>query len=117
MPLELHHNYFTTRDEVLRDMIAGQLWPATALSPPSPGLPVHAHAATLHVYVMEGETEIFDEDTGENLPVGPGDKLVIRKGTRHAEGVVKDRMVYIVGLEEAMYLEDAIGLVDAVERA
>ena len=117
MPLELHRDYFATREDVLRDMIAGNLWPATALSPPSPGLPVHSHAATLHVYVMEGETEIFDAETGENLPVGAGDKLIIRKGARHAEGVVKDRMVYIVGLEEPMYLDDAIGLVDPVERA
>jgi mannose-6-phosphate isomerase-like protein (cupin superfamily) len=116
MALEHHPRFFSTREDVLADMIREKLWPATALSPPSDGLPVHSHAATLHVYVMEGETEIFDADTGQNLAVGPGDKLVIRKGARHAEGVVKDRMVYIVGLEEAMYLEDAIGLVDPVAR-
>lgn len=116
MALELQPRFFSTREDVLADMIREGLWPATALSPPSEGLPVHSHSATLHVYVMEGETEIFDEETGRNLSVGPGDKLVIRKGTRHAEGVVKDRMVYIVGLEEPMYLEDAIGLVDPVAR-
>ena len=116
MALEHYPDYFSTRDDVLADMVREKLWPATALSPPSDGLPVHSHAATLHVYVMEGETDIFDEETGRNLPVRPGDKLVIRKGTRHAEGVVKERMVYIVGLEEAMYLEDAIGLVDPVAR-
>jgi mannose-6-phosphate isomerase-like protein (cupin superfamily) len=117
MPLETRKNFFATRDDVLRDMIAQNLWPATALSPPSDGLPVHSHAATLHVYVMEGETEIFDEETGQNFAVGPGDKLVIRKGVRHAEGVVKDRMVYILGLEQAMSLDEAIGLVDPITRA
>lgn len=116
MALEHYPQHFNSRDDVLAEMIREKLWPATALSPPSPGLPVHSHAATLHVYVMEGHTEIFDEATGSNLPVGPGDKLIIRKGTRHAEGAVEERMVYIVGLEEPMYLDDAIGLVDPVAR-
>jgi hypothetical protein len=55
---------------------------------------------------MEGETDFPDAESGERTPVGPGDKLVVPVPTRHAEGVVKDRLVYVLALLEPLLPDD-----------
>lgn len=117
MGITVHKDFFASRDDALRDILAEGTWPATALSPPHEGLPIHSHKTTLNVYVIEGVTDIFDEDSGETYWVGPGDKLVIPAGTRHAEGRVPEKMVYVLGLGDCLMLEDAIEQMDGVERA
>ena len=73
----------------------------------SPEIPVHWHDTELHGYVMEGETYILDEE-GMKIPVGPGDRMVIPKGAWHAEGEVKEKVVYIVTTREAVPFNEGI---------
>ena len=44
---------------------------------------------------------VLDAERGEYIVLETGDKLVIPPGTLHAEGEVKDTMVFIVALPEA----------------
>ena len=39
-----------------------------------------------------------DESSGQRTPVTAGDKIVVPAKTLHAEGAVKDRVVYILAL-------------------
>jgi quercetin dioxygenase-like cupin family protein len=48
------------------------------------------------------------DETGERIPLGPGDKLVLPAGAVHAEGEVTERMVYIVGIDVAENLFEAL---------
>ena len=50
--------------------------------------------------------------SGEKIPLGPGDKLIIPAGALHAEGKVTERMVYIVGISEAGNLLEQLKLLD-----
>jgi mannose-6-phosphate isomerase-like protein (cupin superfamily) len=102
MALKVYKSFFKKRAEVLGDLKASGFWPTTLISGPSPGREVHWHAEEVHGYVIEGETFFLDAESGERHRVGPGDKVVVPPRTFHAEGEVRDRVVYIIGVPEAM---------------
>ena len=81
-------------------------WPTTFVSPAYPGVEVHWHSEDVCAYVMEGETSFFDGESGDTTRVGPGDKVTIPKRTLHAEGEVKDRVVYVIGMPEPLLSQD-----------
>ena len=116
MGIRVYKDFFETRDDVLRDIMEEGTWPATALSPPHSGLPIHSHGTTFTAYVISGATDIYDEESGHTFDIKAGDKLVLPAGVRHAEGAVSEEMVYILGLADCVMLEDAIEQLDAVER-
>jgi len=91
--------YFSDRAQVMEDIRDTGYWPTTYISGASPELPIHYHDHDIIGYVMEGETYVLDED-GEQIQVGPGDRMVIPKGAWHAEGEVKGQVVYIVTMRE-----------------
>jgi quercetin dioxygenase-like cupin family protein len=112
MGLQLQKGAFTSLAEVMDDVKAAGGWPTTFVSPPSDGLPVHWHAHEVACYIMEGETDFLDAESGERIAVAPGDKLVIPAGALHAEGPVKDKVVYILatpgplGRKEFLAMQD-----------
>lgn len=106
-PLQVIHNAFETKDEVLADIARQDLWPTTYVSERMAELPLHWHDVDNCGYVLEGSSYVLDEQ-GRRIPLGPGDKLVLPAGAVHAEGEVTDRMVYIVGISRPENLMDAL---------
>jgi mannose-6-phosphate isomerase-like protein (cupin superfamily) len=98
MGLQVHKGFFQSKAEVLEDIRKNDTWPSTFVSGASEGLPIHWHSEEVHGYVIEGETDFLDAETDERIPLGPGDKIVIPARTLHAEGEVRDRVVYILAL-------------------
>jgi len=98
MSLQFFTGFFETLTDVLDDVKANQTWPTTFVSGPSEGLSVHWHSDEVHAYIMEGETDFFDEASGERTQVSAGDKIIVPAKTLHAEGAVRDRVVYILAL-------------------
>ncbi|MBW2293299.1 MAG: cupin domain-containing protein [Deltaproteobacteria bacterium] len=99
--------YFSDRAQVMEDIRDTGYWPTTYISGASPELPIHYHDHDIIGYVMEGETYLLDEE-GTRIPVGPGDRMVIPKGAWHAEGEVKDQVIYIVTMREAVPFMEGI---------
>ena len=110
-PMQVVHSFFKTKAEVLADIASQDLWPTTYVSDRMQELPLHWHDVDNCGYVMEGSGYLLNED-GERVPIGPGDKLIIPAGALHAEGEVKERMVYIVGLGEPANLLERLTLLD-----
>ena len=110
-PMQVVHNFFSTKAEVLDDIKKLDLWPTTYVSDRMEELPLHWHDVDNCGYVLEGSSYVLNEE-GERVPLGPGDKLVIPAGALHAEGEVAERMVYIVGITEAANLFDKLTLLD-----
>lgn len=106
MGIEVQRQCFSSIGEVLDDVKKCGTWPTTFISGPSDGIPVHWHSEHVHAYIMEGETEFLDVESGKRVPVGPGDKLIIPPRTLHAEGIVKDRLVYIIGLPQPVFPDE-----------
>ena len=110
-PMQVIHNFFSTKEEVLADIAKQDLWPTTYVSNRMDELPLHWHDVDNCGYVLEGSSYVLNEN-GERVPLGPGDKLVIPAGALHAEGEVTERMVYIVGIPEAANLFERLTLLD-----
>ena len=110
-PMQVVHNFFTTKSQVLADIDLLDLWPTTYVSGRMQELPLHWHDVDNCGYVLEGHGYVLNE-LGERIPLGPGDKLMIPAGALHAEGEVSGRMVYIVGIPEAANLFDKLALRD-----
>jgi quercetin dioxygenase-like cupin family protein len=105
--MQVLRNHFSSKDEVLEEIKALDLWPTTYVSERMEELPLHWHDVDNHGYVLEGKSYLLDEN-GERISIGPGDKLVIPAGALHAEGEVLERMVYIVGINKAANLFEAL---------
>lgn len=98
MALKFYPQFFDSLEAVLDDVKANGTWPTTYVSGPSEGASVHWHAEDVHAYIMEGDTDFFDAETGERTPVTVGDKIVVPARALHAEGAVADRVTYILAL-------------------
>lgn len=113
-PMQVIHNFFSSKSEVLADIDRQDLWPTTYVSERMDELPLHWHDTDNCGYVLAGSSYVINED-GEHLSLGPGDKLVIPAGAVHAEGEVTERMVYIVGIPKAENLFEALSLLDPAD--
>jgi quercetin dioxygenase-like cupin family protein len=102
MALEVHPQSFTSLAEVLDDVKANGAWPTTLVGGRSEGLPLHWHDHAVWAYVMEGETDFLDGDTGVRIPVKAGDKIYFPAGALHAEGPVAERVVYVIAVPEPL---------------
>ena len=110
-PMQILRNHFSNKEEVLEEIKNLDLWPTTYVSERMEELPLHWHDVDNHGYVLEGRSYLLDEN-GEQVSIGPGDKLVIPAGALHAEGKVTERMVYIVGINKAANLFEALTMHD-----
>ncbi|MEM9034363.1 MAG: cupin domain-containing protein [Actinomycetota bacterium] len=113
-PMRVIRGAFSTKDQVLDEIRRLDLWPTTYVSERMRELPPHWHDVDNHGFVLEGHSYVLDE-RGERVELGPGDKLEIPAGAIHAEGEVRDRMVYIVGIPVAANLLDALQLLDPTD--
>jgi quercetin dioxygenase-like cupin family protein len=85
------------------------------VSGPSAGLHAHWHAHDVHAYIMEGETDFLDRESETRIPVRAGDKVVVPARTVHAEGAVKDRVVYLLALPEPLAPDEFLAMHDPDE--
>ena len=105
--MEIVKGFFTKWEEVMDDIKETGYWPSTYISNAFPELPLHYHAHDVIGYVMEGSTYVLDEDENK-IPITGGDKLIIPKGSWHAEGEVTEKVVYIVTLRDAIPLMEGL---------
>lgn len=115
MAIEIYKQFFTHRNEVLEDIKSNDTWPTTFVSGPSDGLHLHWHADDVHAYIVEGETDFLDAESGKRTVVRAGDKVVVPARTLHAEGSVKDRVVYILAVPDALLPEEFLAIRDPKE--
>tara|TARA_A100001037_G_C15093947_1_gene610484 strand:+ start:593 stop:967 length:375 start_codon:yes stop_codon:yes gene_type:complete len=108
--------YFSTHAEVMADIAKTGFWPTTYVSDPSPELPLHHHEEDIIGYLLEGSSYVLGEE-GERIELEPGDRLVLPKGSTHAEGAVFDRMVYVVTIRNPIPFIDALAAFDLDGRA
>jgi mannose-6-phosphate isomerase-like protein (cupin superfamily) len=116
MGLKFYKQFFTTKKEVLADIQENGTWPTTFVSGATEGPPVHWHKDEVHAYIMEGETDFLDAETNLRTIVSAGDKIIVPMGELHAEGAIKDRVVYILALPEPRLPEDFLAKFTPEER-
>ncbi|MBU2876080.1 MULTISPECIES: cupin domain-containing protein [Alteromonadaceae] len=117
MGLKFHKQFFASKTEVLADIEKNNTWPTTFVSGATDGPPVHWHKDEVHAYIMEGETDFFDAETNKRTIVSAGDKIIVPKGALHAEGAIKDRVVYILALPKPRLPEDFLAIFTPEQQA
>lgn len=110
MPIRVEKAFFKDRSEVMDDIKQSGYWPSTYVSDASPALQTHWHDVDINGYVIDGKTWVRDGESGENLPIEAGDKLIIPAGALHAEGEVTERVVYIVATSRPGQLFDLLNM-------
>ncbi|MFP6817395.1 MAG: hypothetical protein VB949_17270 [Pseudomonadales bacterium] len=115
MALQFHKGFFQSKDEVLEDIRKNDTWPTTFVSGPSDGVEVHWHSEDIHAYIMEGETDFLDAETDKRTSVIQGDKIIVPARALHAEGVVKDKVVYILAMPMPLLADEFLVLRAAEE--
>lgn len=115
MGIQVYSEFFKSLEEALEDVKRSGTWPTTFVSGPSAGLHKHWHAHDVHAYIMEGETDFLDGTTGSRTAVRAGDKVTIPARTLHAEGAVKDRVVYLLALPEPVPADQFLAMHDPGE--
>lgn len=111
MNLTVDKGFFTSKDQVLEDIRKSGFWPTTYISNASPELPLHWHDGDIIGYVMEGETYLLNENA-ERIPLQAGDRLNIPAGALHAEGEVRDKVVYIVTMRKCIPMMEGLTMLD-----
>ena len=61
-PMQVVHNFFTSKEEVLDDIKRLDLWPTTYVSERMEELPLHWHDIDNCGYVLEGKSYVLDEN-------------------------------------------------------
>lgn len=115
MGLKFYANFFNTTADVLDDVKLNNTWPTTFVSGPSEGPHEHWHVDEVHAYIMEGETDFLDVETNTRIPVKAGDKIVVPARALHAEGAVKDKVVYILALPRPVLPNEFLAMHDPNE--
>tara|TARA_R110001583_G_scaffold131078_1_gene282804 strand:+ start:1131 stop:1478 length:348 start_codon:yes stop_codon:yes gene_type:complete len=110
MGLKFYKQFFATKAEVLADIEKNDTWPTTFVSGVTDGPPIHWHKDEVHAYIMEGETDFLDAETNERTLVSAGDKIIVPALELHAEGAIKNRVVYILALPEPRLPEDFLAM-------
>jgi quercetin dioxygenase-like cupin family protein len=64
-------------------MLAEGLSPSSWSNGPGDTYTVHSHSYTKILYCVRGSIRFTLPDTGEQLDLAPGDKMVLPAGTRH----------------------------------
>jgi quercetin dioxygenase-like cupin family protein len=113
----VYSGFFRSLDEAIDDVRKNGTWPTTFVSGPSSGLHAHWHAHDVHAYIMEGETDFLDGESGTRTPVRAGDKIVVPARTVHAEGAVNVRVVYLLALPEPLAPDEFLAMHDPGELA
>jgi quercetin dioxygenase-like cupin family protein len=116
MGLKFYKQFFTTKAEVLADIEKNNTWPTTFVSGATEAAPVHWHKDEVHAYIMQGETDFLDAETNKKTMVCAGDKIIVPMGELHAEGAIKDRVVYILALPEPRLPQDFLAMFTPEQR-
>ena len=106
MGVQIDKQFFTEMSQVLDDIKKTGFWPRFFVSEPSPPLDTHWHNCDVHAYVMEGDTWFLDAESGKQIDISVGDKVVIPARTLHAEGETKARIVYLIAIPEPVPEEE-----------
>lgn len=85
--------------------IAGKgLYPTTYATDHATAAELHWHNEEVLAYLVQGETYFLDGDNNR-YPLQAGDLITVPARTVHAEGDIKEPVVMLIGLREALPMD------------
>ena len=115
MGVRVEKGFFHGLADVIGDVKQNGTWPTTYVAGTTTAAEIHWHSEDVNVYVMEGQTDFLDAESGKRHQVMAGDKITVPARTLHAEGAVEGRIVYIIAVPEALAPGDFLKMRPAEE--
>ena len=115
MGIHVAKGHFNDLTEVLEEIKQNRMWPTTYVSGAATAADIHWHSEEVHVYVMEGITDFLDGETGKRHDVMAGDKITVPARTLHAEGAVKEKVIYLIAIPEALPPDEFLKMRDPAD--
>lgn len=107
MPIEIERQAFAGMNEVYDKLKSRHLWPVMAVHKAIKREAFHWHRQNNHIFIVEGEAEFFDGDTGESHKLCQGDIAYIPRETLHAiEAAVP--VVFIAAFDNPMSMTEFV---------
>jgi gentisate 1,2-dioxygenase len=104
MSLTFEKAYFDGLSGALADIRERNLFPTTYATDHATAANLHWHAEDVLVYLVKGRSSFLDADGNEHQ-IQAGDLITIPAGTLHAEGAVNEPIVMLIGLVEAVPMD------------
>jgi quercetin dioxygenase-like cupin family protein len=104
MSLTVKKGHFDGLSGALEDIREKNLFPTTYATDHATAANLHWHGEDVLVYLVKGRTYFLDADGGEHQ-LEAGDLITVPAGTLHAEGAVNEPVVMLIGLVEAVPMD------------
>lgn len=104
MSLTVKKSHFDGLSGALEDIGEKNLFPTTYATDHATAANLHWHSEDVLVYLVKGKTYFLDVD-GNKYQLEAGDLITIPAGILHAEGAVNEPVIMLIGLVEAVPMD------------
>lgn len=104
MSLIIDKKYFDGLSGALEDIRARNLFPTTYATDQATAANLHWHNEEVLAYLVKGETYFLDEK-GNKHQLEAGDLITVPTRSIHAEGDITEPVVMLIGLVEAVPMD------------
>lgn len=104
MSLIIEKGCFDGLNGALADITTRGLFPTTYATDHATAADLHWHTEEVLAYLIKGKTYFLDAE-GKEHHVEPGDRVTVPARTLHAEGDIREPVVMLIGLTEALPMD------------
>ena len=104
MSLIVRKGHFNGLSGALEDIVEKNLFPTTYTTDHATAANIHWHSYDVFAYMIEGKTSFLDADGNEHQ-LEAGDVITVPARTLHAEGAINEPVVMLIGLADALPMD------------
>ena len=114
MSLIIEKRHFDGLSGALEDIREKKLFPTTYATDHATAAKLHWHSEDVLAYMVKGKTYFLDAD-GHEHQLEAGDLITVPARTLHAEGDINEPVVMLIGLVEALPMDQFLVQRDPAE--
>ena len=104
MSLVVRKGHFSGLSGALEDIVEKNLFPITYTTDHATAASIHWHSYEVLAYMIKGKTSFLDADGNEHK-IDAGDLITVPARTLHAEGAINEPVVMLIGLADALPMD------------
>ena len=114
MNLIVEKNHFDGLSGALDEIRKKELYPTTYATDHATAAELHWHSEEVKAYLIRGKIYFLDGE-GKKYQLEAGDLMTVPARTLHAEGDINEPVVMLIGLKEALPMDEFLLTRDPVE--
>lgn len=114
MRLTITKGHFEGLSGALKDIVEKNLFPTTYATDHATAANIHWHSYDVLAYMVKGKTYFLDAN-GNKHQLEAGDLITVPARTLHAEGAINESVIMLIGLAEALPMDQFLAQRDPDE--